>query len=243
MEFRQLSYFKRIVTLWFLSCLLFITFSSAVSTVYASEPVVPYSLTALPGNEPGTINLLWYDDGGANTYDIVYGTSVSQPLYGQINIPFVKHSANQDTIGSLEPGTEYYFTLLGNVNGSSVPLASGPVSSIAPYNTNYASSTITNSSLNNTNPYSFKATTASQPGTINLTWFDDGGADKYDLLYGTSPNNFTFGVPNIPFIHKAANQFSVGYLNSNTVYYFLLRGYVNGTGNPYLTGPISATAK
>lgn len=208
---------------------------------YSAGPTNPYSFSVTPGTIPGSAVLHWYDDGGAYKYHIVYGTDPTNPSYGQLNVPFTPYTANTDTISFLSPGTTYYFSLLGYMKDNATPYYSGPIALQAPSTINQISTSST-TGLNSTNPYSLRATPGQQPGTITLNWYDDGGAYKYDLLYGTSPTNLTFGVPNIGFLPNSENSFTVGALNSHTTYYFLLRGYVKDMGNPYLSGPTTATA-
>jgi len=91
------------------------------------------------------------------------------------------------------------------------------------------------------NPFSFNATTGDQSGTVKITWYDDGYlTKKYNLLFGTSADNFEYSA--IDIYHQAgqSNEFVVTQLNPNQTYYFKLDAF---SGGSYFTsGPISATA-
>lgn len=101
----------------------------------------------------------------------------------------------------------------------------------------FAQTAITNGP---TSPFSFQAMPGKMPGTIDIAWFDDGRPGRFDLVYGTDPNHYTFGVIGLPDMKNQTNTFTVGALTPGTTYFFSLMGQTGG--NPFISGPISARA-
>lgn len=76
-------------------------------------------------------------------------------------------------------------------------------------------------------------------GKINLSYHNDGSADKFALLYGTKPGVYRFGALNLPAVQFANNNFTVGFLGSDRNYYFVLIAEKNGQF-VYMTQPVTA---
>lgn len=87
--------------------------------------------------------------------------------------------------------------------------------------------------------YKFKAAPSWKFGRMNLSWTDNGSADRYNLLYGTKPGKYTYGVISLPFTPFAKNNFPVNFLKSDKIYYFALIAFKNGEF-VYMTPPVSA---
>src|SRR5271155_803700 len=47
-------------------------------------PVDPYSFSAAPGKNPGTVTINWYDDKTAQQYNLLYGTDPSHYSFGAV---------------------------------------------------------------------------------------------------------------------------------------------------------------
>jgi hypothetical protein len=90
------------------------------------------------------------------------------------------------------------------------------------------------------NPYSFSATSGAQSGSVTITWYDDSSAKQYNLLYGTDPSHYSFGVVKLPDVQNTANTFTVNYLTPGQTYYFTLIGITATT--PQYAGPVAAVA-
>lgn len=71
-----------------------------------------------------------------------------------------------------------------------------------------------------TEPVLLRAVTG--PGTVTLTWEKAGDpVTHYLLQYGTSPNNYSYGNPNIG--GRDATSYTVGELQNGVRYYFRIR--------------------
>ena len=87
------------------------------------------------------------------------------------------------------------------------------------------------------NPFSFSAVAGNQPGTVTITWYDDGSASHYNLLYGTDPNHYNFGVVGLPDTQKIANSSTINDLTPGQWYYFTLIGITGSV--PEYAGPVA----
>src|ERR1700744_5925711 len=86
-------------------------------------------------------------------------------------------------------------------------------------------------------PYSFSAVSGNTPGSVTIHWYDDRTATQYNLLYGTDPSHYNYGMVNLPDAANTSNSFTVNYLTPGTTYYFTLIGV---GGSP--SGPVAAEA-
>lgn len=86
-------------------------------------------------------------------------------------------------------------------------------------------------------PYSFSAVSGNTAGSVTITWYDDRTAKQYNLLYGTDPSHYNYGMVNLPDAANTSNSFTVNYLTPGTTYYFTLIG-VGGSDS----GPVAAQA-
>ena len=87
--------------------------------------------------------------------------------------------------------------------------------------------------------YKLKASASWMVGKINLSYYNDGSADKFALLYGTKPGVYRFGAVNLSATQFANNKFTVGFLASDKRYYFALIAEKNGQF-VYITQPVAA---
>lgn len=183
-------------------------------------PSWPYGLMVQTGGNPGTVNVSWTDDNATNRYNLQYGTEAGKYTFGALSLPFTKSSPNSFEVKSLNGGQTYYFSLVGETGGE--PKMSGPVATVAKTGTKVEAKAVTASGP--VWPYNFWAKTGSKPGTVELSWTDDGTANKYDLVYGVMPGQYLWGAQGMGFTPKTTNSFTVSYLTSGTRYYFALVG-------------------
>jgi hypothetical protein len=223
---------KYFVKIFYICLITFSLFGFISPKVFAlTGPEDPYSFSAVPGENPGTVTIRWYDDRTATQYNLLYGTDPSHYNYGAVNLPDAANTTNSFTINYLTSGTTYYFSLIG-VGGST----SGPVAAEAtPLNQ-------TPMITGHLPEYGFTAQTGTTPGTVQLSWTDNGSAQKYDVVYGTTPGSYIYGVENVPFNPNMDNSFSIGALSSGTTYYFELVSERNGSIVLW-SNPVSALAK
>ena len=201
---------------------------------YASGPVNPYSFSAVPGKQPGSITLSWFDDPHPNQFNLLYGTMPNANTYGVIAIPNTPVQPNNYTVNYLNPGQTYYFNLIG-VTGNTTS-ESGPVSAQAATMTNSTGTVSNPSSTSGGSLYGLSVSNGSKQATVNVTWTDNATAGRYDIVYGTTPGQYIYGAENVHFIPNQTNTYTVGDLNIGTTYYFSLvaerNGYVIIWSNP-----------
>lgn len=186
-----------------------------------SRLIEPYSFSATPGTQAGTVKITWYDDGSAKTYNLLYGTDINHFTFGVVDMAHGANRANEFTVGYLIPGQTYYFKLIGIRGGEDTE--SGPIIAQAASNTSLAiKSTYYSSSKNYEMPYLFAINYGNSSGTVNITWFDDDTANKYDIVYGLSPGNYVYGLQNMPYRENLSNTFTIGALSPGRNYYFAL---------------------
>ena len=188
--------------------------------VISSGPVNPFSFSASPGVEPGNIEVVWYDDGKlTRTYNLYYGLAPESYLYSVPNIAHNSGEVNKFTVGALTPNTTYYFRL--DVISGGTYLTSGPIKATASrtksLNKNHSISTVTGD-----NTFFFSVTKGPKPGTVNVNWYDNGTANKYDIVYGPGPYQNLYGVNGMYYKKKVDNSFTVGALTPGKTYYFSL---------------------
>ena len=216
-----------------------------LTTVFAFDggPINPYSFSAIGGQRVGTISLMWYDDGNENQFNLLYGTNPSNFQYGQISLPDIHNAINTYVVGHLTPGVTYYFSLIGFNGGSTY--SSGPITAVASEEDGSPIS-LSQSLANSANtqpsiPYGFRVDQTSST-TVTFIWTDNGTANRYDIVYGTTPGKYVYGVQNVPFTPGNATAYSIGDLNPDTVYYFELVAERNGIVVAW-TNPITALTK
>lgn len=83
--------------------------------------------------------------------------------------------------------------------------------------------------------------TGSKPGTIDLSWIDDGTANQYDIVYGINTNSNMWGVQDIKEAPNTTNRFMVDSLEPGKTYVFTLVAETSGTFVAK-SGPVSTTA-
>lgn len=205
-------------------------------TFAVTGPENPFSFSAVSGAQPGTVTITWYDDRSANSYNLLYGTDPNHYTYGVVGLPDTQNVSNSFTINYLNPGQWYYFTLIG-ITGST-PEYTGPVAVQVPTSVNESTAVITN----HLPEYGFTALAGATPGTVTLSWTDNDSADKYDIVYGKTPDSLVYGVENVSFTHNSDNSYTVGALQVGQTYYFSLVAERNGSIILWST-PVSATAE
>lgn len=223
-------------------------FLSTPQVTYAanSGPAYPYSLQVMPGKEAGTVDLKWLDDSTSNRYDLTYGTDSAANMWGVQNINENQNSWTWFTVKSLNPGTTYYFSLVAK-NGDQYIAKTGPVSTMATSGQVMATPPAVqqvsiNTSSGPTGKYSFKAQKSQKSGSVDVSWVDDGSANQYDLVYGTEPGKYMWGVQNISEKPNTTNMFTVMALQPGVRYYFALVPEVSGTFVE-MSSPVSAVAR
>lgn len=232
MDVKEIKFMKHFSKILFVCLISFSLFGFIPMKAFAvTGPQDPYSFSAVPGENPGTVTIRWYDDRTATQYNLLYGTDPSHYNFGAVNLPDAANTTNSFTINYLTPGVTYYFSLIG-VGGT----VSGPLAAQAtPVN---QKTVITN----HLPEYGFTAQTGATPGTVQLNWTDNGSAQKYDLVYGTTPRSYIYGVENVPFNPNMDNSFTIGALTSDTTYYFELVSERNGSIVLW-SNPVSAVSK
>lgn len=202
------------ITKFFLPVFLFLFLNANKVFAVTSGPVSPYSFSAATGTKSGTVKITWYDDGSLSTkYNLYYGTSADKLIYAVPNLYHYSKQVNEFLVESLTPNQTYYFKLDG-ISGETYT-TSGPV--IAK-----ASNGKINSTISTSKPYGFSLTYGPKSGTVNITWTDDFTADKYDIVYGTKPNQYLYGVHGVSYKENSKNIFTIGALTPGKTYYFAL---------------------
>jgi hypothetical protein len=188
---------------------------TSVKTYALTGPENPFSFSAAPGVQTGTVTIRWYDDRTAKQYNLFYGTNPSNYSYGVVDLPDSQNTSNTFTINYLQPGVTYYVSLVG-ITGT-VPIVSGPVAAEAT-----SANPMTQTVTNHLPEFGLTAQAGSTPGTVLLSWTDNESADKYDIVYGKTPGSLVYGVENVPFTHNAQNYYTIGALQPGQPYYFSL---------------------
>ena len=213
-------------------------FISLAGSVLANNPPVnPYSFNAVPGSKLGTVKITWYDDGDADKYNLVYGTDPNNYTFGVVDMGHSKKRSNEFTVEYLTPGQTYYFKLYGgNTEVGPIKVKAASTASLASKSTYYSVS------KNYEMPYLFALNYGDGTGVVNITWFDNDTADKYDIVYGLSPSNYSYGFQNMPNNDNLSNTFAVRGLTSGKTYYFALVAERNGVVVSW-SQPLSILAK
>ncbi len=225
--------------IFFLLCLFPVTWVYAVS----AGPVEPYDLTAVAGATSGSIQVTWKDTGGnGDYYNILYGTTPDSSAYGVVHITRLPDQINQFTIQDLSTGQTYFIKLFGVQNGGAM-VESGPVvAQAAITNTTANAPTYYSASKNFEMPYLFALAYGKTPHTIDVNWFDNDSANQYDIVYGTSPALYQYGVLNMPHQENLSNTFTIGALVPGTTYYVALVAKKDGVLVSW-SGPLAITVQ
>jgi len=192
-----------------------------------SGPIEPFSFSAMPGAQAGTVKLLWYDDGSAPKYNVLYGTDQNNLNYGVVDIAHSRSQANEFTVGYLTPGQTYYFKLCGVRSDGDTE--AGPIVAKAASSGNTVKSSDFATVKNYEMPYLFALSYGDSSGAVNVTWFDNDSANKYDIVYGTDPSNYAYGFQDMPYNPNFSNTFTVRFLSPGATYYFSLVAERDGT--------------
>lgn len=210
------------------------------SFAQTSGPVEPFSFSAVSGPKIGTVKITWYDDNTSKTYNLLYGFDPNHLTFGVVDMAHITNMANEFMVGSLTPGQIYFFKLFGT-NGNDKE--SGPVMAKATSNTSLAvKSTYYSASQNYKMPYLFAISYGSSPGTVNITWFANDSANKFDVSYGTVPGIYQYGWQDMPYRQNLSNTFTVGALIPGKTYYFALVAERNNSVVSW-SSPLSITVR
>jgi len=170
----------------------------------------------------------------------IFYTEQIPTIIGLVNMAYSKNQANEFTVEYLIPGKTYYFMLLG-MSGSD-ETKSGPVKAVAATTYTSVKPTDYSQSKNYEMPYLFTIGYGGSSGTVNVTWFDNDSADRYDIVYGVKPNEYLYGVQNVPYQENLSNTFTIGALTPSKTYYFALVAERNGSVVLW-SAPLSITAR
>ena len=180
-----------------------------------------YMFKAMPGNS-GEVNLMWMKQANTDNYDLVFGEA-GQPLtFGAQDIGNV----DSYVVRFLQPGKDYDFVLRPKMSGQTLTMtdrvkamagtkgAVKPVAKVAVA----APAPVPAVSSGPVGKYSLSAKQGDNRGEVKLSWSRDTSVDTFDVVYGTSPDKFTFGAQDI----SDMSGFTVKALTPGVTYYFML---------------------
>lgn len=205
-------------------------------SVFAADggPAGKLMLSAAPGPGSSEVTLSWKDADSADNYHLVYGTDSKNMQYGALNIGRV----NRYTVGKLNPGTRYYFSLVPVFNNLAL-YTSERVSAVSTEGSQGVQTSVQATTTNITEgKHMLVAGTGMREGEVVLSWRHMDDANNYHLVYGTSPGKYQYGVLNIGWV----NGFTVRHLVPGATYYFALVPVKNDRAL-YTTREVSAAAK
>lgn len=236
----------------FLSLVFFLGLAVVLPTTVNAEeissgPVGRYFFRALPGPSNTEINLAWKDDEITNNYDIVYGFTPNQYLFG------LKDTGDTDnvTIGSLAPNATYYFSLVGRSHNESTDevtqesiISDEVIETSAPIKyTAGSKNPVPVTPTGTSGPKGSLGLTAQpgdNPGEIKLSWNTSSDVEGYDIVYSVAPGpSYLFGVQDIGNI----NSYVIKSLESGKTYYFALLPEKSGEGGIQFTEEVMVKAK
>lgn len=211
--------------------------ASGVFASTASGPSGINGLRAYSGPKKGEVTLEWSRVSltGEN-YSIWYGTSAHSHQFQASHVGYI----TTFTVGYLNPGTRYYFSLeriqTGDVSiglgGEVSAVAAGGVTTVAT-----PSGPIGRNAL--------IATAGAKSGEVKLNWhrfFPD--SDGWHLVYSTQPGKWQYGALNIA--KTVASQsdytYTVGALKPGQRYYFALVP-IRGGQAQYISSEVSIVAR
>ena len=172
----------------------------------ASATTAPMAPTAVHAKANGAneIDLVWTATKGADSYNILRGTSQGGP-YSQVGTS----STPSDADGSLTAATQYYYVVQAMYNGS------------ASANSAEVTATTTPNA-----PGSVTATAAS--ASVSLTWSASTGATSYTVL-----KSLVSGGPYLKAGSPTSTSLTVGGLTPGAMYYFVVTANNAGGASGY----------
>lgn len=212
---------------------------------FNSGPTGSHIFRALPSAKNTEVTLVWQDDDRANNYNIVYGFAPNQYQFGLAGLG----DTNTATIGELNPGTTYFFSLIAEKHvevgeeGEEKEVVTEEVEQSSPIKFIAGSkSAIPVASAGTSGPvgsYGLQAQPGDNPGEIKLNWNTKDSVNGYDIVYSVVPGqNYLFGVQDIGNV----NSYTIKSLESGKPYYFALLPEINGEGGMF-TEQVMAKAK
>lgn len=232
----------------FFLILLTIGYFVVAPTSYAQDdPNKDFALHAHAGSQTGTVVLTWTDKDYVESYNIAYGPSAGNYLYGVTNVGNI----NSYTIGGLTPGQTYYFVLSPVDDGSALAYTSevsavaagqatstpaqpqqavqggtGGADTMVPPGTPQPVSVSGNDEDKN---FHVSANTGTSAGTVKLTWDNKGYVENYNIAYGPQPGNYVWGASGVGHV----GEYTIGALNPGQTYYFVLSAVDDNVAFPY----------
>lgn len=219
--------------------------SLAVFVPMAQAQSFNLGFSAIPGTQNGTVQLNWVDNSLFNNYNIAYGPSAGNYLYGVTNVG----NLSSYTIGGLTPGQTYYFVIspivgnqaLGYTPAVSAKASGNGVTASTPGATGQAQITAVSGGPSGA-PWNLTAVSGGIQGQVTLTWINNQGVDSFDLVYGTTTGLNQYGYQNI--VQAGQNyRFVVGGLVSGQRYYFSILPEKGGKVSGNFANPVSAVAQ
>jgi fibronectin type 3 domain-containing protein len=176
---------------------------SAYSAEVSVKPISSFSLTSATAVSSSSIDLSWEAASGAETYDVLYGTSTGVYLWSQMGV------ASPYTLTGLSAGTKYYISIR----------ASNGVGSGTSHQSNEMSATTATAA-----PANLVATAIT--GQIDLVWDAVSGVTNYKLFRGTTSGSYTQIASNI-----TGTSYTDTTITNGTAYYYIVKAF-NGTDSP-----------
>jgi len=181
------------------------------------------TLNAIPGTSNGTVLLTWNNPSIVNNYNVVYGESPGQYVYGATNVG----RRSNFTVKDLTPGKTYYFALSPVITGtaygytneiSSVAATSGTVSSEIEVQVAAVDAVISSADSGPSNaPWYLHGQSGPSAGQVTLYWQNETPADGFDVVYGDfADGELRYGSQNVGDV----SSYTVGGLNSGQYYFF-----------------------
>ncbi len=189
------------------------------TTTPASPPAAPTGLSAAAAG-PTQINLTWYTDPTASSYNVYAATSATSP-FAKMNTSPVQSTTFMAT--GLTSSTTYVFYVTG-VNSSGEGPASATVTATTPI-------------LTSMTPPTGLTATATDPTDIALAWSTDPGATGYNVYSSTVQGGPFTELTSAP---VTATSYTASNLLTGITYFF----YVTAVAAPGESGPsavVSAT--